>query len=235
MIEAYNIKNEFTSMVSHELRTPLTAIMGGINIVLDGSAGFVNEEQRDFLDTARRNVDRLARLINDVLDYQKLDSGRMEFRVDKRDINTTVEEVREYMSTVAQNKGLELKICLEENLPEINFDKDKIIQILTNLVGNAIKFTDKGSIAITTRKAGNAIIVSVKDTGVGIKKENMHKLFQGFSQIATGKERKPGSTGLGLTISKKIIHQHKGKIWVESEYGKGSTFSFLLPIVERRY
>jgi PAS domain S-box-containing protein len=228
--EAMRVKSEFTSVVSHELRTPLTAIKEGICIVLEGSAGKINQEQKRFLDVAKRNVDRLWRLINNVLDYQKLDSGGMEYDIKENDLNTLVREVEETMRPVAEEKKLEFSTRLAENLEQVKCDRDRITQVLTNLVNNAIKFTDKGAITISTQKRENAVVISVKDTGRGIKQENMDKLFQDFSQLGKGKERETGSTGLGLAISRKIIQQHGGQIWVESEYGRGSVFSFLLPM-----
>jgi len=228
--EAMRIKSEFTSVVSHELRTPLTAIKEGICIVLDGSAGKINQEQKDFLDVAKRNVDRLWRLINNVLDYQKLDSGRMEYDIGENDLNALVRELEQTMRPVAEDKKLEFSTRLAENLEQVKCDRDRITQVLTNLVSNAIKFTDKGAITISTQKREGAIVVSVKDTGKGIRQEDMNKLFQDFSQLGRGKDRQTGSTGLGLAISRKIIQQHGGQIWAESEYGRGSTFSFLLPM-----
>jgi len=232
--EVYRIKSEFTSMVSHELRTPLTALKESIGIVLDKSAGGINEEQEDFLKTAKRNVDRLARLINDVLDYQRLDMGKMKFSMASGNINSLVDEVVESMLALAESRGLSMNVYVERDLPEMDFDWDKITQVVTNLVDNAIKFTKEGSIDIITKRIENTVCVSVKDTGIGIEKKNMHKLFESFSQVTMGKDRKTGSTGLGLAISKAIIEHHRGKIFVESKYGKGSVFSFVLPVKERR-
>ena len=229
--EALKVKSQFISMVSHELRTPLTAVREGIGIVLDGSAGKINTEQEDFLDTAKRNVDRLARLINDVLDYQRLEAGRMEYEMKENDINELVKEVEKTMRPLVEEKKLDFTTHLGGGLPKIAFDRDKITQVLSNLVNNAIKFTDKGALAISTERAENAVVVSVKDTGIGIKEEDMDKLFQRFSQIAVSKDRKAGTgTGLGLAISKKIVQQHGGKIWVESVFSQGSTFHFTLPL-----
>lgn len=228
--EALKIKSEFTSTVSHELRTPLAAIKEGIAIVLDGTAGDVNAEQKEFLDIAKRNVDRLARLINDVLDFQKLESGKMEFNITENNINDLIVEVGKAMLAVAGGKGLGLAIDLEDNPPELKFDRDKITQVLDNILNNAIKFTEKGTITIAARKKDDFIQVSVEDTGVGIRKEDAAKLFTRFEQLEKGIERKSGGTGLGLAISKEIVEAHKGKIWVESEFGKGSTFYFTLPV-----
>ncbi len=232
--EAVRVKTDFTATVSHELRTPLAAIKEGIAIVLDGTAGPVETRQKEFLEIARRNADRLARLINDLLDFQKLEAGRMEFNIIKNDINTAIEEAAGAMSTMAAGKGLLFKFDLGKDLPIIEFDKDRMEQVLTNLIGNAIRYTDKGSITLRTEKKDNFIKVSVSDTGIGMKKEDMAKLFQRFSQLEPVSARRVGGTGLGLAISKEIIDHHKGKMAAESEPGKGSTFSFILPIQERR-
>jgi signal transduction histidine kinase len=134
------------------------------------------------------------------------------------------------MVKAVKKNGIDLQLALDNTLPKALFDNDKIIQVLTNLISNAMKFTEKGSIAISTRRIENAIRVSVCDTGCGIKQEDMPKLFQQFQQLASGGNRKTGGTGLGLAISKDIVEKHGGRIWVESEFGKGTTFHFLLPI-----
>ncbi len=232
--KAMVIKSEFISMVSHELRTPITSIQEGINIVLEEGCGKVNRHQKKYLDIAKRNVDRLSRLINDVLNFQKLEAGKMEFNIQKNSVNETVKEVYKAMKTLAAGKKLTFSLHLEGKLPAIKFDKDKIIQVLTNVIDNAIKFTSEGGISVTTVKKGNTICVSVKDTGCGIRKEDMPRLFHKFEQLSSVKYRKTGGTGLGLAISKRIIGAHKGKIWAESKFGEGTTFYFLLPIKEKR-
>lgn len=228
------LKDDFVSTISHELRTPLTAIKEGISIVADGSSGTINDEQQEFLEIAKRNVDRLARLINEVLDFQKLEFGSMTFNIAENDIVKVSEEVKGSMAPLASNKGLELLFEAEKGLPAIKFDRDKITQVLTNLINNAIKFTDKGSITISIKSGENVIRVSVKDTGPGMKEKDIAKLFEKFVQLESLSDRKTGGTGLGLAISKDIILAHKGKIWAESEIGKGSVFSFVLPIEDHR-
>jgi signal transduction histidine kinase len=229
------MKDEFVNTVSHELRTPLTAVKECLGIVLDGSTGALNEEQKDFLDTAKKNVDRLARLINNVLDFQKLRARKIQFLLRDGDINELVMEVWKTMQPVAKNKGLELSVVLEPGLPKVAMDHDKITQVLMNLVGNAIKCTPAGEIKIITfQKYHNAVCVCVKDTGIGIQKADLDKLFKSFSQIFTDKRVTAGGTGLGLAISKEIVEGHRGKIWAESEFGKGSSFYFVLPLLERR-
>ncbi len=228
-----SIKSEFTSMVSHELRTPLTAIVQGVKIVLDEKAGAINDEQRSFLEITNRNIERLSRLVNDVLDFQNINTGRMSFYMRKHDLNGVVLEVAKDMSNVAREKSLNVEIDLFPGDTEVVFDKDKIIQVLTNLLSNAIKYTSSGGITVSTRKEGDSAIVSVKDTGIGIEKEDTPKLFVSFTQLERGRAKKPGGSGLGLAISKKIIEAHRGEIWVESEIEKGSVFSFSLPLVRK--
>lgn len=233
--EALRIKSDFTSMVSHELRTPLTAIKESITLVLDGTAGTASSRQKELLDIAKRNVDRLARLINNVLDFQKLESGIFEFNIQENDINEVIRDVSETMDPLTKENGIDFSIKLGEGLPKIKFDKDKIIQVTTNLVNNAIKFTQAGGkVVVSTKREriGNAesALISIHDTGPGIKKEEMPKLFQKFSVLGSENTRKTGGTGLGLAISKEIVEKHGGKIWVESELGKGSIFHFTLPL-----
>ena len=234
IIENARLKSNFTSMVSHELRTPLTAIKEGIGIVLDGSAGGVNEEQADFLGTAKNNVDRLARLINDVLDFTKLSAGRMQLKLAEDDVGGVVEEVARIQNNVAVSKGLYIKTDVKPGVPRIGFDRDRIIQVLTNLVSNALKFTEKGGVILRAELKGDMVVISVEDTGLGIRKEDIEKLFAEFQQLEAATKRAKGGTGLGLAISKEIVELHGGRIWAESEEGKGSAFSFTLP-VSRKY
>lgn len=236
MKKAMEIKSEFISMASHELRTPLTAIKEGVRLVIQEQTGKLNDEQKEFLGIVKRNVERLARLINDILDFQKLESGKMDVDMQKNDVNEIVKEIKETMTPLSSEKGLNLIIELDDSIPIIKFDKDKITQVLTNIVNNAIKFTEQGSVTISTTKGDNdnIIQVSVSDTGPGIKNEDLPKLFNEFEQLASGNERKTGGSGLGLAISRKIIKKHNATIWAESEPGKGTTFHFVLPIKERR-
>jgi len=229
------IKTKFTSIISHELRTPLTAIKEGISIVLDGSTGGINDEQKDFLDTAKRNVDRLTRLINDVLDFQKMEAGRARLNLQINDIDEVIGYVENTMKPLAAKKGLEIFVETEDSLPDIQCDKDKIIQVLMNLINNALKFTEKGNITITAKRIDGSIDFAVKDTGPGIKNQDLPRLFKPFEQLETTRDKRAGGSGLGLSICKEIIDMHRGKIYAESEFGKGSTFHFLLPIqVEQR-
>ncbi len=232
--KALLIKSDFISMASHELRTPLAAIKEGLSIVLEQKAGIINERQKEFLDIAKSNVDRLGRIIGEILDFQKIEQDNLSLKMEANDINDVIRDSTKTMMPVAKAKGLDITTELDETLPKINFDRDKITQVVTNLIDNAIKFTEKGSIAITTGRGSNVVVVSVRDSGIGIKVGDMPRLFQKFVQLGTGLERRPGGTGLGLAISYDIIKMHKGKIWAESKYRQGSAFYFILPIIEQR-
>jgi len=233
--EMYKIKSDFTSMVSHELRTPLSAIKESIALVLEGTAGQINVNQKEILEITKKNVDRLARLINEVLDFSKLESKKVDFKLQKGNINEIIMEAIGIQKTVAQEKGLYLETGLDSTLPNIEFDFDRINQVISNLISNAIKFTQKGGILISssTDDKEAVIKVSVKDTGEGIKKEDLPKLFHKFEQLGGINQRKTGGTGLGLAISQEIIEQHSGRIWVESEFGQGSEFIFVLPLKKK--
>ena len=232
----YEAQKEFSSTVSHELRTPLASIKIAIDIVMSGTPGDLNDDQKNFLDKAKKNVDRLNRLINDILDLSKLESGKAALKIQENDIGKIISEVVDIQKSVAEKKGLYLKTECGADVPTIPFDADKIIQLFDNLISNAIKFTEKGGIVVTSRsrKEENHIEICIKDTGPGISKDDMVKLFQKFQQLGDSAKRQTGGTGLGLAICKEIIKQHGGKIWVESELGRGSSFYFTLPILERR-
>jgi signal transduction histidine kinase len=230
--EAIEAKSQFMSIVSHELRVPLASIKESIAIVSDGLAGKINKEQRNCLDIARRNIDRLNKLIGDILDLHKLEAGKMNFEIQDNNINEIAKEAYDTMLPSAKGKGIDLILELDGSLPMLRFDRDKITQLLSNLVNNAIKFTKEGHVIITTSKRDNTIQVSISDTGCGIKKEDLPKLFHEFVQLETNGVQKTRGTGLGLAISKEIITRHNGEIWAESEIGKGSTFFFTLPMQE---
>jgi PAS domain S-box-containing protein len=231
--QAKEVQSRFTSVVSHELRTPLAAIRTGVNIILDGLSGPINYEQRDFLEIVKKNIERLSRLINDVLDFQKLDSGKMHFDIKLNDINEVIKEVHKAMHHLAEKKNLELKLSLDEKVPPFAFDRDRFIQVVTNLLNNSIAFTDKGSIAVMSRLEDNSVHVEVSDTGVGITKEILPKLFNPFEQGNRPDSGKRPGTGLGLAICKEIILKHRGKIWAEPKAAGGSVFHFVLPLGEK--
>lgn len=230
-INIEKMKDEFVSMVSHELRTPLTAIKESINLVTNGTTGEMTELQKELLDTGKRNLDRLIRLINEVLNLQKLQSSKYAIKKDYNQINQIIAEVTSTMLPLAQAKKLYLSFEIDESIPLFQFDKDKIIQVLTNLVHNAIKFTKKGQIIINSKLVSkNLVEVSVNDTGIGVRLEDRDKIFESFIQMAPLEYRIAGSTGLGLAISKEIVNKHDGEIRVESNKDNGASFIVTLPI-----
>jgi len=225
----YEKQREFTSVVSHELRTPLASIKAAIDIVMSETSGTLSEDQNNFLNKARVNVDRLKRLINDILDLSKLESGRIEMKIQPNDLNKLIQEIVDMNSPLAKKEGLYLKSESDPNLFSVPFDADRISQVMNNLVTNAIKFTRSGGIVIRARNHDHKLEVCVEDTGPGIEKSDISKLFEKFQQLEDAAKCEKGGTGLGLAICKEIIYQHKGKIWVESEVNKGSRFYFWLP------
>ncbi len=230
LIQTTKIKSEFVSMVTHELQTPLAVIKESVGLILRGSAGEINNsKQEDFLKMVVNNSDRLMRLISNVLDFQKLEAGKEKLDIKENDLNSAVEEVHEGMQHLANEKGIVLEMHLAGRMPVAVFDRDKIIQVLTNLVNNAIKFTDEGRVTVTTCFDEMIVHAEVRDTGVGIKKKDLPKLFMAFEQLHIEEGRRAGGTGLGLAISKEIIRRHNGRIWAESEKGKGTVFHFVIP------
>ncbi|HQB07891.1 MAG TPA: ATP-binding protein, partial [Rectinema sp.] len=249
--EVDRLKSEFISTASHELRTPLTAIKESVMLLQDETAGRASEPQKRFLSIAMRNIDRLAQLISDLLDLSRIETGELHLNLVSADINKLIAEVAGAIKILATTRNINIKYDANLKLPKTLLDRDRISQVLVNLLSNAIKFTKEGgSIDISTflsssrkfpsflrdakvfAKLKNSLVVSVRDNGIGIKKENMHRLFRKFEQLDTSTTRKPGGTGLGLSISKEIVELHGGKIWAESEYGKGSCFYFTIPIKE---
>jgi PAS domain S-box-containing protein len=228
--ETMEMKSQFISTVSHELRTPMTSIREAVTILHDGVAGKINKDQRHFLDIAKRNIDRLGRLIDDVLDFQKLNAGKMKYILQENSIATVIDDAYATMQPYAENRHVHMSMEIEENLPKVVFDSDRMIQVLTNLISNAIKFTPEGGrILVSAVRRDDYLAVRVSDTGYGIPKESLAKIFDRFYRVhRPGKEIK--GTGLGLAIVSKIVAGHGGRIEVESEPGQGTTFSVLLPL-----
>jgi PAS domain S-box-containing protein len=228
--ESLEIKADLIQMVSHELRTPIHSVKEGLSIVLEGLTGEITPEQKEVLSISKRCVDRLARLVNDVLAFHKLEAGVIEFHMKKESLTRLIEEVGASMRPLVENKNLVLNLALQKDLPEVELDHDKIVQVLMNFLQNAIKFTLQGEVTVMSSVSSQGVRVSVKDTGVGIQKKDVPKLFRKFGQLESAKLVAPGGTGLGLAISKKIVERHHGKIEMESEHTKGSIFSFTLPL-----
>lgn len=228
--ETMEIRSQFISTVSHELRTPLTSMKEAITIVADGVAGKINKDQKNFLDIAKRNIERLSRLINEVLDFQKLSANKMRFYMQQNNIKEVVKDAYNTMAPHAKKANIHLTTELDGGLPKARFDSDRMIQVLTNLIGNAIKFTpEKGRVSIHAQRRGQDLAIRVTDTGTGIPKEALPKIFEQFYRVHQPNQQIKG-TGLGLAIVKKIVDVHGGRIEVESEVGKGTSFTVLLPL-----
>ncbi len=229
--EMMEVRSRFTSVVSHELRTPLASIRTGVNLILDGLAGNINNEQKEFLEIVKKNIERLSRLINDILDFQKIDSGKMHFKIEKNDINEVVKEVYKITLPLLERKKLTLTLKLDEKIAKFKFDRDRLVQVFSNLVANAIDFTEKGSITVVSSSDKGNFHAMIIDTGVGIKQEGLARIFNPFEQAEREDNGKREGTGLGLAICKEIITRHNGKIWAESS-DNGSIFHFTLPMEE---
>jgi signal transduction histidine kinase len=231
--EANRAKSEFLARMSHELRTPLNVIIGFSELMLDGITGKVNREQRQCLNDILGSGRHLLGLINDILDLSKIESGKMELKLRKIALPRVIESIKSEIAPMLVAKKQTLEISVEEGLPPVRADKAKVRQVLLNLLSNSIKFTpDGGKLKVEAVREDSWCRVSVIDNGVGIRKEDQEKIFEPFSQLdnsLTGEEK---GTGLGLTIAKQIVEKHGGRIWVESEYGKGSKFSFTLPLAK---
>ena len=227
-------KSSFVSTVSHELRTPLTSIKNAIAILeMDET---INSKNQRFIAIANRNMERLEKLVNEILDFSKLENGKMDMNFKPVDIKSLSYEVISNIQQLATNKKIEIHNNISDNLPKVYADKDKIEQVLTNLLDNAIKFTpENGSVTLEAIKVSdnninsgnNFLEISVSDTGIGISREDQERIFDRFERATLYNN----GVGLGLAIVKKIIDSHNGKIWVESESGKGSKFAFILPII----
>ncbi len=232
-----HLKDEFISTVSHELRTPLTVIREGVSQVLEGILGETTENQKKFLSIALQAIDRLSRIINDLLDISKIEADKLELKMDLVDLTAVAHEITAPSSPYqmrANDKGITLEVRVPSHRVECYVAKDKIIQVFTNLVGNALKFVEKGKIEISIEDKDGYAECSVTDTGMGISKENLPKAFNKFQQFDRTDGPGEKGTGLGLAISKGLVEMHKGKIWVESERGKGTKFIFILPMLQGR-
>ncbi|MEA2984060.1 MAG: hypothetical protein QOD94_314 [Alphaproteobacteria bacterium] len=224
-------KSQFLANMSHELRTPLNAILGYTELILDGIYGEPAERMRSVLERVQANGRHLLGLINDVLDLSKIEAGQLTLSVADYSLSEIVHNVFTAVEPLASEKQLALKVDLAPGLPIGRGDERRLTQVLLNLVGNAIKFTDAGEVAIRASSLNGSFEVAVRDTGPGVSLEDQQKIFGEFQQADSSSTRKKGGTGLGLSISKRIIEMHGGRIWVESEPSRGSTFAFALPII----
>jgi signal transduction histidine kinase len=239
------MKTDFLSTVSHELRTPLTSIIGFAEMVKRKFEGAIvenldltNEKQQIDVSKIRRNIniilsegERLSSLINDLLDISRMEAGKVNLNMAETDIEEIITQAIILTKPIISGKSIQVIQNIRESLPQIVADRDKLMQVVINLISNAIKFTEEGCIVCTARTLQGDIIVSITDTGIGIKEEDKDYIFDRFSQAGDNLTSRPRGTGLGLAICKHIIEEHGGKIWVESEFGKGTDFSFNIPIL----
>ena len=244
------LKSEFISIVSHELRTPLTAIKNAMDIILSGKAGEMNDNIEKFVSMGKRNAVRLSGIINDLLDISKIEAGKMDFKFELIHIEPVIEYVKTNLTEVAKEKNLTLKYTSSGEDVEIYADSNRLEQVLTNLVSNAIKFTpEAGEIEISSKVVnarelqydhcfeedikklqGNYLQVCVEDHGIGIERKDLNHVFDKFAQIENSLSRKVGGSGLGLPIARQLMESHNGAIWCDSEINKGSKFYFVIPI-----
>lgn len=228
---ANKMKSEFLANMSHELRTPLNAIIGFAEVLRDKIAGELNEEQVDFVNDIHSSGRHLLQMINDILDLSKIEAGKMELQYGVFPVPDAIEEVYTILKGLAGKKHLELKMSVLTDVKSIEADRVKFKQILYNLLSNAIKFTpENGKITLEAGIVDDMLQISVSDTGIGMKPQDQEKVFKEFWQADSSFARKYEGTGLGLALTKRIVEMHGGKIWFESEYGKGSIFNFALPI-----
>ena len=228
------MKSEFVSVASHELRTPLATIKNAIQLLLRGKAGGINEIQENFLTMAEKNINRLTNILNNLLDLSKIESGKIGMNLEELDPGVSVGFVLSSFKPQADGKSIHLGNEIAKDLPLIYADREKVEQILTNLIGNAVKFTPEGGeVTVSARlsdRVKNAVELSVHDTGIGIPEDQLEKIFQKFHQVEGSLHHSATGTGLGLAITKGLVETQQGQIWVESEVGNGSTFTFTLPL-----
>lgn len=227
--EVSALKDEFVYLASHELRTPLTAISGSLSTILEGYAGKMSREAQEFVEGAYNESQRLIRLVNNLLNISRIEGGRLKFEIKEFSLSAVINLVVEALATQAREKKIDLVFDAPKELI-LKSDEDKVRELLVNLIGNAIKFTDQGRVAVTAWKQGKLIIAAVEDTGHGILQQDQAKLFKKFARLDGSKSgRKKGGTGLGLYICRNLLKGMGGEIWIMSEHGKGSTFFFTLP------
>ena len=230
--DANQHKSAFLANMSHELRTPLNAIIGFSEVMLAGITGEISEKQEEYLNDIHASGSHLLRLINDILDFSKIEAGRMDLELESFDLSTAIDNATALIKERAMRHQITLQRDGDDAIGEIVADELKVKQILVNLLNNAVKFTpDEGQITIQSRKVDDAIEIAIKDSGIGISVEDKNRIFESFRQAKedTAGLRKQEGTGLGLSLSKRMVELHGGTMWVESEVGVGSNFFFTLP------
>ena len=227
-------KSQFLANMSHELRTPLNAILGYSELIMDNIYGEVPDKIRDVINRVEHNGRHLLDLINDILDLSKIEAGQLSLTLNDYSMKAVVEAVLSTVESLASEKKLDLKATVDPELPIGCGDEQRITQVLLNLVGNAIKFTDTGEVVVRASRSNGAFLVSVTDTGPGICEAEQQSIFEEFRQADNSSTREKGGTGLGLAIAKRMVEMHGGRLWVESIPGEGATFSFTLPVQAKK-
>lgn len=225
-----HLKSDFVSMASHELRSPMASMKMGVSTVLREMVGPLNDDQKMMLDIAERNIDRLTKLTSELLDLTKMEAGQLDISLAESDVKAIAREVATADEPLARHKGLKLEVVGGEQPVEAMVDRDRVYQVIQNLVGNALKFTDEGGVTVMVEKADGRVKVSVRDTGAGIPRESLSTLFDKWSRAHSETISEKRGTGLGLAICKGIVEAHGGDITVESTTGKGTEFRFTLPV-----
>ena len=228
--ESDRLKSAFLATMSHELRTPLNSIIGFTGIILQGLAGPLNVEQARQLGMVQSSARHLLALINDVLDISKIEAGQLEVHPERFDLPASLEKAAALVKPLVDKKGLALRVVLSPNVGPVVSDRLRVEQVLLNLLNNAVKFTERGEVRLTAETGPDTLRISVADTGIGIKSEDMEKLFQPFRQIDSGLTRQYEGTGLGLTICRRLANRLGGEISARSKWGEGSVFTFMLPL-----
>jgi signal transduction histidine kinase len=227
-------KSEFLANMSHELRTPLNAIIGFSEVLRQQMFGTINPKQGEYLEDIQTSGQHLLSLINDILDLSKVEAGKMELQLSRFSLPAALESVLLMVRERAGGRGIALRTALDPAIDQLDADERKVKQVVLNLLTNAVKFTPSGgTVTLETKRDGAGVLVSVRDTGVGIAPADQARVFEEFAQAGEAAASGQEGTGLGLTLSRRLVELHGGRIWVESEPGKGSTFSFTLPPVER--
>lgn len=225
------LKSEFTSIVSHELRTPLAIIKEGVELVLDEAEGEIGSPNKETLRVAKNNIERLSRLVNNVLDFSRLESGKIRTNFENTDLDDLILGIGDLMKTVIQRKAIRFKVNLPDESLSAEIDADKMSQILINLIENAVKYTEMGGeVSVTARQQGDAIEIRVQDSGIGIEPEDQKNIFEMYGQSLYYKHLKTGGVGVGLAVCKRLIEIHNGTISVESVLGKGTAFIVRFPV-----
>ena len=219
--------------MSHELRTPLNSVMALSRVLIRQAKDKLSEEELNYLNVIARNGKNLLTLINDILDLAKIESGRMDVNSKRFSLSSAIEAVTERLEIIAEEKGIQIKVEVPDNLPEIESDEIRVDQILQNLMGNAVKFTEKGHVAITVRRDAENVHIEISDSGIGISEKDLPHIFEEFRQVDGTTARQYEGTGLGLTIAHKAAGMLGGDLTVESVLGKGSTFTLTLPLKQQ--